>query len=268
MQIYDKLFLTHQKILASKPVILNLTNYVTQDFMANILLALGCAPIMSESTAELAELIALANAVSINIGTFDESFHERAIMAAKLSRHYNKPLVLDPVGAGASHSRTSIAREIANYADIIRGNASEIIALADSTSFSNGVESQHQTQDAVISAKHLASKFKNVIVVSGAVDLVVANANNYESNCGHILMTKITGVGCSLSALIAAFASAEPDYAVASYLALLYYTLCAEQAGMTSFAPASFRTTFIDSIYQPNWDLFASKLKYVNGDFL
>ena len=212
-------------------------------------------------------MINLANAVSVNIGTFDESFRERAILAAKLSRNYNKLLVLDPVGAGASHSRTSIACEIANYADIIRGNASEIIALADSTSLSNGVESQHQTHDAVISAKQLADKFKNVIVVSGAIDLVVADANNYENSFGNALMTKVTGVGCSLSALIAAFAGVETDYAVASYLALLYYTLCAEQAALTSFAPASFRTAFIDSIYQPNWGLFASKLKFVDGDF-
>jgi hydroxyethylthiazole kinase len=126
----------HQK----KPLILCLTNYVTMDFTANALLAMRAAPIMSESLAEIEELIDLSQALYINIGTINFEFMERVLFAADKAHSKKIPVILDPVGAGASFIRTSSSKELLHLTDIIRGNASEIHALGGVSSTSRGVE--------------------------------------------------------------------------------------------------------------------------------
>jgi hydroxyethylthiazole kinase len=129
-----------QKIKNERPLILNLTNYVTMDFMANCLLALGAAPIMSEDEREFEQLITIANAINLNLGTFNEKFIQQAAKAIYYAKSKNKPIVLDPVGAGASHIRTQTSLSFLTRCSIVRGNASEIIALQMNTR-SHGVES-------------------------------------------------------------------------------------------------------------------------------
>lgn len=259
--LYQQLYNVHQQLQQSKPLVLNLSNYVTQDFMANVLLALGCAPIMSESSEELAELTTIAHSLNLNIGTLDAEFANRATNAGKLMQQQNKCIVLDPVGAGATKSRTNLARQLLPLVDIVRGNASEIMALNSSSCSSYGVESSVESLSAMLSAQNLAQQTQKTIVVSGKIDLIYAPHANYQNKFGVELMTKVTGMGCCLSAVIAGFAAVCKDYSLASYLAIVYYTLCAEQAALDTSAPASFKVKFIDCIYQPDWAWFETRIK-------
>lgn len=261
--LYSQLYDAHQQLQRAKPLVLNLSNYVTQDFIANVLLALGCAPIMSESDEELAELATLAHSLNLNIGTLDNQFAHRAINAGKLMQQQDKCVVLDPVGAGATCSRTRLAQELLPLANIIRGNASEIMVLTSSTISNYGVESSIESLSAMLNAQNLARQAQKIIVVSGKIDLICSPDTNYQNKFGTSLMTKVTGMGCCLSAVIAGFAAVCKDYALASYLAVVYYTLCAEQAARDESAPASFKVRFIDCIYRPDWAWFESRIGYI-----
>lgn len=260
MNLYNDLQAVHSQIIKHKPIILNLTNYVTMDFMADTLLALGAAPIMSENIEEIKELVNIAHTININIGTLNSEFHKRSLFAAQTAQQQDKCVVLDPVGAGASKSRTHLAIELAQYSNIIRGNSSEIIALGDTKSTTAGVEAIHPTTAGEQTARILATKLNNTIVISGKTDLVISANNKFANSFGIELMTKITGMGCVLTAVIATFAAIEKDYAKASLLALTFYTLCAENVHKTTKTPAKFRTEFIDNIYDPNWSFIEEKL--------
>lgn len=265
MNLYEKLVTIHEQIISQKPVVLNLTNYVTMDFMANTLLALGSAPIMSEDIHEIKDLVNIANVVNLNIGTLNQDFKERALLAAKTAQKKNKCVILDPVGAGASKTRTELAVILSKYSTIIRGNASEIMALGNITSNTRGVESIYQTHDSEEIAKKIATMLNNTIVISGKTDLIITQNNKFTNNFGVELMTKVTGMGCVLTAVIGAFAAVEKDYAMSSLLAVTFYTLCAEKAYHNATAPANFKTEFIDNIYAPCWDFFQEKLSKGNN---
>lgn len=262
---YTDIYTLHQKLVKTKPVVLNLTNSVTQDFMANVLLALGAAPIMSSSIAEIPELVSISGAVNVNIGTLENEFINIAKHAAKDANAKNKPIILDPVGAGASQLRTDSAIELSQYANIIRGNSSEIMALVRDDVVTNGVESSHQSQDAIESAKFLAKKHKSVIAISGETDYIIGIDTISENYYGDELMTRVTGMGCALGAVIAAFAAVEPDHFLATNVAIAFYTLVAQDARRRADKPAKFRAEFIDSLFAPNWgfinDTFLEKVK-------
>lgn len=260
MKLADVLYMNYQKIIETKPVILNLTNSVTQDFMGNALLAIGASPIMSEEQAELIELINLASSVNINIGTLNQSFQELAISAATISQQLNKPLILDPVGAGATFARTGLASQLMPAVTIVRGNASEIMALSGYASSTMGVDSRHQTCDALQSGQMLSSRYSNVIIISGEIDQIISNGKIYTNSFGSPLMTKVTGMGCVLSSIVAVFAALNDDYQLASYLAVIFYTLCAEQALKVASSPAKFKIEFIDALYAPDWLFIKHKL--------
>lgn len=257
---YTDIYRLHQKLVKIKPVILNLTNSVTQDFMANALLALGVAPIMSSSIDEIPELVSIASAVNINIGTLDNQFILLADKAVKEAKIKAKPIILDPVGAGASKLRTDIAIELSQYANIIRGNSSEIMALVRDDVVTNGVESSRQSQDAIESGRFLANKHKSVIAISGEIDYIIGTDAINENYYGDELMTRVTGMGCVLSSVVAAFAAIEADYFLATNVAIAFYTLVAMDAKCRADKPAKFRTEFIDSLFAPNWDFIQDKL--------
>ena len=257
---YTDIYTLYQKLVKTKPVVLNLTNSVTQDFMANALLALGATPIMSSSIDEVSELVSIASAVNVNIGTLDNQFISLARYAAKEANTKNKPVILDPVGAGASQIRTDTAIELSQYANIIRGNSSEIMALVRDDVVTNGVESSRQSQDAIESARFLAHKHKSIIAISGEIDYIIGIDAINENYYGDELMTRVTGMGCALGAVIAAFAAVEPDRFLATNVAIAFYTLVAQDARCRADKPAKFRTEFIDSLFAPNWDFIKDKL--------
>lgn len=244
----------HNKIKSSKPVILNFTNLVTMDFMANSLLALGAAPIMSVCKNETEELIKIADAININIGTLDENFIKNTTKAIKFAQKYNKPIILDPVGAGATNIRTKTAQIYAQSSTIIRGNASEIIALGSTINNTIGVETANNVSEAKNIAVNLAQKYKSTVVVSGPVDFITDGTNKIEIPYGSHLMPLVTGMGCTHAAIIAAFKAVSDDSFKASVVATQYYTLCAELAEKDSSLPGSFRTNLINKIYAADFN--------------
>lgn len=245
----DMMRATAADIKTNKPIILCLTNVVTMDFMANSLLALGAAPIMSCDDRELEELISISNSVNINIGTLDAAFITRCQKAAEIAKRHHKPVILDPVGAGASLIRTQSARELMPFADIIRGNASEIMALLDTTIESAGVESTRSTFMAKESANTLACKLKNTIAVSGQEDYITDGSRHESLHFGSPIMPLITGMGCTLTAVIAAFRAVVSDSFEAAHLATAYFGLCGNDAEQKTTSPGAFRTAFIDALY-------------------
>jgi len=238
-----------ETIRAKKPLILNLTNTVTTDFVANVLLALGAAPIMSESIEELHDLIPQSDACVINLGTLNKEFIKRCQAAIPLAYADNVPIILDPVGAGASQLRTEISREFMKDASIIRGNASEIRALLHDSP-SHGVESLHDTEEAIHAAKQLSNTHHVSVVISGKVDRVTDGTKSNQYHDGSPMMQYITGMGCCMSAVIAAFRSVIPSSYDAATLGTEWYTHCGSLAEKESTGPASFKMHFIDRLYQ------------------
>ena len=201
----DKIETTLTTLRSSKPLVLNLTNYVTMDFMADSLLALGAAPIMTVCKEELEELIQIASCLNINIGTLDSLFIESCNFAANYAHKFKKPIVLDPVGAGASKSRTETARHLMAHTSIIKGNSSEIMALAKINKKTRGVDSTNTTQEAEESAFDLANSYGATIVVSGSIDFITNGKKEGKVPYGSSLMSYVTGMGCILSAVISPF---------------------------------------------------------------
>lgn len=239
---------------AKNPLVLNLTNVVTMDFMANAQLAVGASPLMSVADEELEELIQIASAININIGTLNPEFITRCLKAAKLAQKYRKPIVLDPVGAGASKIRTEAALQLLPFCTVLRGNASEILALANISHQTKGVDSAHTTKDAKDAAKMLAKQYSLVVVVSGAIDYLTEGQKDIELHTGSALMPRVVGMGCTLTAVIAAFAGSLTSAFDAATAATLYFGLCGTLAEKEANAPASFQQAFIDQLYHANFN--------------
>lgn len=246
-----------ERIRQTKPLILNVTNYVTMDFMANSLLAIGAAPIMSEDPHEFEELGALASSINFNIGTLNDQFLERA---RKIIKSQRKPIILDPVGAGATKSRTRAALEFLPYVRIVRGNASEIMALHINHNKTLGVEAIHASHQAVEAAKALSAQHKLVVAISGQADIIIDEYHAQSLSFGSPLMQCVVGMGCTLTAVIAAFHAVENDSFQAALLGTAYFGLCGDQATQKSKTPGSFKTAFIDSLYEPDFDAMGEKL--------
>lgn len=234
-----------------KPLVLNLTNYVTMDFMANALLSVGAAPMMSVCETEFEELVMMAHTVNINLGTLDDSFIRRCFQIARFAKQYEKPLILDPVGAGASVMRTKAARALMVDANVVRGNASEIISLFESSGKTLGVESINDPQEAKDKAQEMAHRHGITIVATGPVDLITNGKEIIEIAVGSPLMPLVTGMGCTLTAVIAAFlgTSIKVDAFESAKLATTYFGLCGNVAESIAHHPASFRTAFIDALH-------------------
>lgn len=239
---------------SKKPLVLNLTNYVTMDFMANGLLALGAAPLMSVCDDELEDLIKIADTVNMNIGTLDHALISRCKKAAILAKQQGKPVILDPVGSGASPIRTQVSRELMVYADIIRGNASEIMSLSDLSSTTFGVESMHTSDQATTQARALAQQLSATLIVSGEKDFITDGVNEEVLHYGSALMPLVTGMGCLLTAVVAAFRAVIDDPFEAARIATAYYGLCGNIAGRATQHPGTFRMAFIDALYLADRD--------------
>lgn len=240
-------------IRESRPLVVNLTNYVTMDLMANSLLALGGAPIMSVYDEELAELIKTAHSITINLGTLDEAFIGRVHKAVALAKQYQKKVIVDPVGSGASAIRTKTARELIVHADIVKGNASEIISLNDAQAKTFGVDSVNATEEDYDQACAIAQLYGPTVIVTGAVDFITNGTQQSVVPFGSPLMTRVTGMGCALAAVIAAFASVVPDTFNSALLATRYFGLCGQLAASKTKGPGTFRRIFIDELYRADF---------------
>ncbi|MBN1295630.1 hydroxyethylthiazole kinase, partial [bacterium] len=207
-----------ETIQSRTPLVLNITNYVVMNTTANALLALGASPVMAHAVEEVEDMTRLAGALVVNIGTLSTAWiqsMERA-MAAAGSRGI--PVVFDPVGAGATPFRTATARVLlaGGAVRLIRGNASEIMALLDTSVVTRGVDSTAGSIDAVDAATQLAKTYACAVCVSGETDYIVAGEALTGIANGHVMMTRVTGLGCIATALCGAFAAVNPDPAAAA----------------------------------------------------
>ena len=195
------------------PLVHSVTNLVVTAFNANTLLAAGASPIMAHAVEEVADLARLSGAVVVNIGTLDAHWVPAMQIALDTARAAGKPSVLDPVGAGASAYRNTVLADLlARRPTLVRGNASEILNLAGHSGQTKGVDSTDPVERALGAAQALAQGHGCVVCVSGPEDHVIApDGRHAVLRNGHPLMTRVTGVGCSASALVGAFAAVQPD---------------------------------------------------------
>ena len=237
------------QVREQKPLVVNITNYVVMNNTANALLAIGASPIMAHSRQEMAEMMHIAGSLVINIGTLDNEWIERMLFAVEQANANNKPIVLDPVGCGASVLRTQTARTLAAKANnlIIRGNASEIIALAGEASQTKGVDALDSSDTALAAAHALVTQYHANVVISGEVDYVVTASQTIRLSNGHHMMPYVTGMGCSLTALTGAFAAIGETSGLA---ATAIYAIVGEIAAEQSTGPATLQLNIIDGLYQ------------------
>ncbi|PSW21185.1 hydroxyethylthiazole kinase [Photobacterium sanctipauli] len=249
-----------QLLRDQKPLVVNVTNYVVMNNTANALLAVGASPIMAHSREEMAEMMGFAGALVINIGTLDSNWLPRMIHAVEQANANKKPVVLDPVGCGASQLRTKASRDIAALADnlIIRGNASEVIALAGEQAQSKGVDALDSSDAAVNAARHLATEHLCTVVISGATDYVVTKDSVIALENGHEMMPFVTGMGCSHTALTGAFAAIGENAGLAATAVL---GVAGEIAAEKSAGPGSLQLNLLDALYQLDETILRERLR-------
>lgn len=247
----EKIWRDVQAIRSSAPLIHNITNFVVMNNTANALLAIGASPAMVHAVEEVEEFVSISSALVVNIGTLDKNFVAGMELAMRKARELNKPVVFDPVGVGATTLRNQVSSQLLNAAapSVIRGNASEIMALAGLNAQTKGVDSTQGSEAALQAAQSLSAHYQCVVVVSGATDYVVAQDQQAAIANGHALMTKVTGMGCTATALIGAFTAINPDYFEAASHAMAVMGIAGEMAAEKQAAPGSLQLNFLDALY-------------------
>lgn len=238
-----------ERLRTLRPLVHCMTNHVVKNFTANVLLAIGAAPAMVEHPDEAEQFAAAADALLINLGTLDEAqmaAMRRAIPAANGAR---KPWVLDPVAVGPLDIRTRFAAEIlAHKPRVIRGNASEILALAGFAGGGRGVDSGAESRAARDAARTLAEKTGGAVLVTGQTDYILGEGREIAVSNGHLLLTRVTGVGCAMGAInaaCAAVASSPVDACVATAVLL---GIAGERAALQTARPGTFQIALLDAL--------------------
>jgi hydroxyethylthiazole kinase len=241
------------KIRAEKPLVHHITNWVTIYDCANITRTIGALPVMAHAVEESAEMVSIASALVLNIGTLTPQLIESMISAGKAANQKGIPIVLDAVGAGATKLRTDSANRIMKEVkiDIIKGNSAEIGILAGAKAEVKGVEAMGVEGDPVELAKKLAEDEEAAVVITGKQDIVSNGSDTYLINNGHEMMGSIVGTGCMAASVIGCFAAVEKDYAFASTSALVCFGIAGELAAKSdeSKGPGTFKEVFYDEVY-------------------
>lgn len=251
-----------ENVRRKRPLVHSITNYVTANDCANILLACGASAIMADDADEAEEIAALASGVNLNLGTPNERRILAMLLAGKKANALGIPVLLDPVGVGASKLRTDAARKLKAEIKftVIRGNLSEMRVLSRGGIQSGGVDSESGLAEGQISlgdrlarVKQAAAEAGTILAVSGEVDLVSDGHKSYLIRNGHPYMSKVTGTGCQLSALITAFVAANPDHALeACAAAVAAMGLCGQKGAARMSREdgnATYRNYIIDAVY-------------------
>lgn len=236
------------RMRAAAPLVQCITNYVAMNVAANVLLAAGASPAMVHSEEEAGEFAAIAGALTVNIGTLSPAWVAGMKAAIAGAVHAGKPWVFDPVAHFATAYRRSTAAElVALKPAIIRGNASEIIALGGGQSAGQGVDSGDPVELAEDAARHLALSSGAVVAATGEVDFVTDGRHAVRISGGSALMPKVTALGCSLTALVGAFAAIAPDRPFdATVAALATFAAAGEIAERDADGPGSFAVRLLD----------------------
>lgn len=264
-----------ENVRKNVPLVHNITNYVTVNDVANVLLACGASPIMSDDPEEAEDITAICSGLNINIGTLNKATIPAMFLAGRKAKELGHKVLLDPVGAGASRLRTDTAVRLMKEIsfDVIRGNISEIRTLALGSGSTRGVDAN--VADAVTDAsldkaaafvKEFAKKTRSIIAVTGAIDLVTDGDKCYIIRNGRPEMGKITGTGCQLSGMMTAFIAANPDNGLEAAAAAVCAMGLAGETGWRSMQPsdgnATYRSRIIDAIYKMDGETLQEGAKY------
>lgn len=257
------------------PLIHNITNYVTVNDVANILLACGGSPIMSDEVEDVEDITSICNGLNINIGTLHKSSIEGMLRAGKKANDLHHPILLDPVGAGASKFRTETALRLMQELNlaVIRGNISEIKTLALGSGTTKGVDAdvsdavtEENLEQAIEFVKAFSKKTGTIIAVTGRIDLVTDGNRCYMIRNGRPEMGKITGTGCQLSGMMTAFITANPDEMLEAAAAAVCAMGLAGEIGwsrmQTGDGNATYRNRIIDAIYNMTGDILEKGANY------
>lgn len=251
------------------PLVHNITNFVVMNNTANALLALGASPVMAHAPEEVAEMAAMASAVVLNMGTLSETWVEAMVLAGRSALEHNVPIVFDPVGVGATSYRNQTARRIFSQftPSIIRGNASEIMALTaelldkQQQIKTKGVDSTAASDIAIETAQILAQQLGTVIAISGVEDYITDGKTVHILKNGSPMMARVTGMGCTASAITGAFAGVNPNMLEAATHAMAVMGIAGELAARQSKGPGSLQVNFLDQLYLLSPELIVNTLK-------
>ncbi len=239
------------RIRQERPLIHHITNLVVLNDTANVTLHAGALPVMAHAAEEVAEMTDMAGALVLNTGTLTPARREAMLVAGRKSNERGIPIVLDPVGVGATALRTQTVERLRRELRIavVRGNPGEIGVLSGVGGTLKGVESLQGMRNPNAVARSMADEWGAVVAISGKRDIVSDGEMVLGVDNGHPWLTKITGTGCMATSVIAAFASVERDYLMAAAGGLSYFGLAAELAVEKANGPASFKVALLDQIY-------------------
>ena len=264
-----------ENVRKSVPLVHNITNYVTVNDVANILLACGGSPIMSDEPEDVEDITAICGGLNINIGTLNQRSIEGMFRAGKKANELDHVVLLDPVGAGASALRTNTAVELMEKIrfTVIRGNISEIKTLALGSGTTKGVDAdvadavtEENLDNAVKFVKDFAAKSGAIVAVTGAIDLVSDGKSCYVIRNGRPEMGRITGTGCQLSSMMTAFVVANPDNRLEAAAAAVCAMGLAGEIGWSHMAEgdgnSTYRNRIIDAIYNMDGETLNGGARY------
>lgn len=264
-----------KNVRAAVPLVHNITNYVTVNDVANILLACGASPIMSDEPEDVEDITSICKGLNINIGTLNKRSIEGMFRAGKKAAALGHVLLLDPVGAGAGAFRTDTAEKLKKeiHFDVIRGNISEIKTLANGSKTTKGVDAdvadavtEENLDAAVAFAREFAKKEGCIVAITGAIDLVSDGEACYIIRNGRKEMGKITGTGCQLSGMMTAFLAANPEQklvaAAASVCAMGLAGEIAWERMQEGDGNAAYRNRIIDAVYNMDEEILEKGAKY------
>lgn len=229
----------------------NITNHVVMNLTANALLALGASPIMAHAREEVSEMAQMAGALVLNIGTLSSPWVEAMELALAGAQAAGRPVVLDPVGAGATEFRTKTAHKLLESKGItvLRGNASEVLALTPQGGRTKGVDATEDAEGRSEVIRDFSEHQGLTVSVSGKVDHILGAGKHLCVHNGNEMMTRITGMGCTASAITGAFCAVNPDPAFAAAHAMVVLGVAAEMAALQRKGPASMQTALLDALY-------------------
>lgn len=266
MEISEQIFKSLSAVKEKSPLIHHITNYVTVNDCANIVLALGGSPVMADDREEAAEMVGFASALVLNIGTLNARTIESMFIAGLRAKELGVPVILDPVGVGATKLRTNTAERLIKELkpEVIRGNMSEIKVLAGLEVAIKGVDSLADEQDSSFVAKKLAAELGSVIAITGKTDVVSDGSQVCLLNNGHAILADVTGTGCMTTSLIGTFCGAAPDYFTGAVAGIISMGLAGEFA-YASLRPGegigTFRARLMDGIYNLTPEILAKEGK-------
>ena len=239
------------RLRAATPLVHVLTNEVVQEITANVLLAAGAAPAMIVAEEEVTPFATISGAVLINVGTLYPARLSAMRGAVAAANAAGVPWTLDPVAVGVLDYRSQACREfLASRPAAIRGNASEILALAGFAGGGRGVDSTSGSEAALDAARELARATGAVVAVTGETDFITDGKTTWATPWGNPIMTRVVGTGCALSALVAAFTAHAPNRLNAVAAACAVAGMCGQRAAASSHGPGSFKADYLDALYQ------------------